>query len=99
MDDQELKDKLRKMGKGAFVTHFWKFNDLSLSICDIASYLMSLKDSSGAQLYTDDSCRTRASAGRSIIIVGRAKDALDNISQSRVPCPVREEARKIAAQL
>ncbi len=94
MDDVGMRKKLIKMSKECFVAHFWKFNDLSLSTGDIANYLMTLAK------YSDDSCRTRASAGRRIVHSGRAKDALINISESsKVENSIREEARKILGQL
>ena len=93
MNDQQLGRTLKSVGKECFVTYFREFSNPSLSNEDIAEILMQ------DRRYTDDSCRSRPGHARGIIRAGRAKDALIDISVSRVPPEIRRRAGELAATL
>ena len=93
MNDQQLDRNLQSTGKECFVIYFREFCDSSLSNKEVAEILMRETD------YTEKSCRSRPSHARGIINAGRAKDALMNISVSRVPEEIRRRARELAEAL
>lgn len=93
VNDQQFDRTLRSIGKECFVTYFCEFANSSLSNEDVAEMLMRDTD------YTEGSCRSRTSHARRIIREGRARDALMDISVSRVPSEVAAKAERLAAKL
>ena len=92
MNDERLAKHLKSIGKACFVKHFDLFANLSLPPRKTAELLKRKEPG-----YT--TCHSRASSARSICRAGRAKDALINISSSRVPPDVSERARNLASKL
>ena len=95
MNDNQLRRNLTSVGKECLVTYFEQFNNPQLSNQDIAEQIQ--KDRG----YTWKSCQSRTSHARSIIREGRARDALENISDSgRVRDQrIRDKAALLAASL
>ena len=79
MNDRQLERKLRSVGLEVFVTYFRAFCDQSRPNSDVAQVLFEERD------YTWKSCCSRTSHARSIIKVGRERDALTMVSSSTSP--------------
>ena len=94
MNDERLAKHLKSIGKACFVKHFDLFANLSLPPRKTAELLKRKEPG-----YTPTTCYSRASAARSICRAGRAKEALINVSSSRVPPDVSERARNLASKL
>jgi len=87
MNDVQLDEALKSMGKTCFVRYFRALSDESLSDEDVRELM--LRNES----YT--TVRNRVSNGRRIIRAGRAREALNMVVTSRVDSHVRDEARKL----
>lgn len=87
MNDVQLNEALKSMGKTCFVRYFRALSDESLSDEDVRELM--LRNES----YT--TVRNRVSNGRRIIRAGRALEALNMVVTSRVDSHVRDEARKL----
>ena len=96
MNDEQLNKRLGRIGKACFVEHFCLFKEsfrTSLSAGETADLLKSREPG-----YTQASCKLRASYAKSVFKADREKDALINISSSRVPPDVADRARKLASK-
>ena len=95
MNDQQLDRDLRSVGREVFVAYFAEICDRSRSSEGVAPQL---EEERG---YTEKSCRSLTSNARSIILAGRATDALAMVSRStspRVPELIKIWASELARQ-
>lgn len=92
MNDQQVEEHLRKIGKGCFVTFFGELCDSELLDETVAMYIA---EDSGVDRSAALSWRVRPA--RKIIDAGRARDALINCANSkRLPLHIRDKATVLA---
>ena len=95
MNDQQLNQHLKSIGKECFVTFFGELRDLELLNETVARYIA---EDWGVDRYA--ALTWRVNPARKIIAAGRAKDALVSISKSRgVPPNIRDRAAVLADSL
>jgi hypothetical protein len=78
MEDYQLTQSLKSIGKSCFVKNFELFSDASISDLDAQAFLMN------DQGYEQTGARTRVREGRRIIEAGRAKDAMKIIAEAQL---------------
>lgn len=94
MDDWVLRQKLRELGMGCFVTYFHEFANSKLSR---ESVIRILREREG---YTEGSCASRTDNARNIIVADRAIDALQLIiGNPNVDYRIKEKAKTLAEEL
>ena len=91
MNEGELRDCLKRVGKTCFAAFYKEFADLSLSADDVADIIV--RDQ--PNLSWDAAKTWRCYSARKIIEAGHGKDALRIILESRVSPDVKEKARRI----
>ena len=92
MDDCQLKQHLKSIGKECFVTYFKQFSNPQLTNRDIAKLMGKERN------YAWEASQSRTSGARSIIKAGRAKDALEIIRDSKgvIDQRIRDKAARLA---
>ena len=93
MNDQQLRGRLKSIGKECFVTFLGEFCNSELPKETIARHI-----ADGGRDYSE--ALKRVGSSRRIIEAGRAKDALLNCANSKgVPRHIRDKARTLAESI
>ena len=95
MNEQELQDELKRIGKGCFVQLYELFADLSLPNSAIVPNVIEYVKNNGRKNPSPKAANTRVSKARKIIKSGMGRTALLICSRSNIP----EEFQRKAAQL
>lgn len=95
MDDHEMERHLQSIGKQCFVEYYPLLCNQNIPSESVA---ITITEEKNYRTY-DTTLGRRVKPARRIIDAGRARDALLNISESRVPYHIRREAKRLAGEI